>query len=110
MLGSGRVTLYKGKGCPACAHTGYKGRTAVFELLPMNDRIKDLLIAGEPVKKIKEENKKAGMNTLKEAALQKVMQGITTVEELETFPEAYRPREESAAQRPQVSSVQTLVL
>jgi type IV pilus assembly protein PilB len=83
MLGgpTNRMTLYKGKGCPACANTGYKGRTAVFELLPMNEKIKELLISGEPVKKIKEENKKAGMNTIKEAVLLKVMQGITTVEE-----------------------------
>jgi type II secretory ATPase GspE/PulE/Tfp pilus assembly ATPase PilB-like protein len=75
------VTLYRGKGCPACAQTGYKGRTAVFELLPMTERIKELLIAGEPVKKIKEENKKSGMSTLKEAVMLKVLQGITTVEE-----------------------------
>lgn len=75
------MTLYRGKGCPACSQTGYKGRTAVFELLPLNEKIKELLIAGEPVKKIKEENKKAGMNTLKEAVLVKVQQGITTVEE-----------------------------
>ncbi len=78
---SNRATLYKGRGCAACSSTGYKGRTAVFELLPMNEKIKEMLIANEPVKKIKEENKKAGMNTLKEAALQKVMQGVTTVEE-----------------------------
>jgi type II secretory ATPase GspE/PulE/Tfp pilus assembly ATPase PilB-like protein len=47
----------------------------------MNEKIKERLISGEPVKKIKEENKKAGMNTIKEAVLLKVMQGITTVEE-----------------------------
>ncbi len=78
---SSKVTLYKGKGCPACSQTGYKGRTAVFEMLPMTDRIREMLIAGEPIKKIREENKKAGMNTLKEAALHKALKGITTIEE-----------------------------
>jgi type IV pilus assembly protein PilB len=76
-----KATLYKGRGCAACSQTGYRGRTAVFELLPLNEKIREMLIANEPVKRIKEENKKGGMNTLKEAALQKVMQGITTVEE-----------------------------
>ena len=83
MLGDtgGKPVLYRGKGCDACSHTGYKGRTAVFELLPLTEKIKEMLISGEPVKKVKEENKKQGMNTLKESALLKVLKGITTIEE-----------------------------
>ena len=50
-------------------------------MLPITEKIKDLFTAGEPVKKIKEENKKAGMNSLKEDALLKVTQGLTTVDE-----------------------------
>ena len=76
-----QVLLHKGNGCAACAGTGYKGRTAVFEMLPITEKIKDMFNSGEGVKKIKEENKKAGMNSLKEDALLKVLQGITTVEE-----------------------------
>ena len=76
-----KMTLRRGRGCAACSQTGYKGRMAVFELLPMNEKIKEMLIANEPVKRIKEENKKSGMNTLKEAALIKAMKGITTAEE-----------------------------
>jgi type II secretory ATPase GspE/PulE/Tfp pilus assembly ATPase PilB-like protein len=76
-----QVMLHKGNGCAACAGTGYKGRTAVFEMLPITEKIKDLFTAGEPVKKIKEENKKAGLNSLKEDALLKVTQGLTTVDE-----------------------------
>ncbi len=76
-----QVMLHKGNGCQACAGTGYKGRTAVFELLPISEKIKDLLVSGEPVKKVKEENKKAGMNSLKEDALLKVLQGTTSIEE-----------------------------
>jgi type II secretory ATPase GspE/PulE/Tfp pilus assembly ATPase PilB-like protein len=76
-----QVMLHKGNGCAACAGTGYKGRTAVFEMLPITEKIKDMLNSGEGAKKVKEENKKTGMNSLKEDALLKVMQGITTVEE-----------------------------
>jgi type II secretory ATPase GspE/PulE/Tfp pilus assembly ATPase PilB-like protein len=76
-----QVMLHKGNGCQACAGTGYKGRTAVFEMLPINEKIKDMFMSGEPVKKIKEENKKQGMNSLKEDALLKVLKGITTIEE-----------------------------
>ncbi len=76
-----KLVLTRGRGCSNCSNTGYKGRTAVFEFLPLNDRIKELLIAGEPVKKVKEEAKKMGMWTLKESAYLKVEQGITTIEE-----------------------------
>lgn len=76
-----QVMLHKGNGCAACAGTGYKGRTAVFELLPITEKIKDMFNSGDGVKKVKEENKKAGMNSLKEDVLLKVLQGITTVEE-----------------------------
>lgn len=76
-----KIVLTRGRGCSNCSNTGYKGRTAVFELLPFNDKIKELLIAGESVKKVKEEAKKTGMWTLKESAFLKVEQGITTIEE-----------------------------
>ena len=75
------VTLYKGNGCANCAQTGYKGRTAVFEALVMTDKIKDMLMAKEPLKKIKEENAKTGLKTLKESALLKLIQGTTSLEE-----------------------------
>jgi type II secretory ATPase GspE/PulE/Tfp pilus assembly ATPase PilB-like protein len=83
MLGdsASKSMLHKGNGCAACAGTGYKGRTAVFEMLPITEKIKDMFTAGEPVKKIKEENKKSGMNSIKEDALLKVLQGLTTVDE-----------------------------
>jgi type IV pilus assembly protein PilB len=78
---SSKLVLTHGRGCSNCSNTGYKGRTAVFEFLPLNDKIKELLLAGEPVKKVKEESKKIGMPTLKESAYLKVEQGITTIEE-----------------------------
>ncbi|HPD18185.1 MAG: Flp pilus assembly complex ATPase component TadA [Candidatus Goldbacteria bacterium] len=78
---SSNLILTRGRGCSNCSNTGYKGRTAVFEFLPLNDKIKELLMADEPVKKVKEEAKKLGMLTLKESAYLKVEQGITTIEE-----------------------------
>jgi type II secretory ATPase GspE/PulE/Tfp pilus assembly ATPase PilB-like protein len=83
MLGesASKSMLHKGNGCAACAGTGYKGRTAVFEMLPITEKIKDMFTAGEPVKKIKEENKRSGMNSIKEDTLLKVLQGLTTVDE-----------------------------
>jgi type II secretory ATPase GspE/PulE/Tfp pilus assembly ATPase PilB-like protein len=75
------VVLYKGNGCVTCASTGYKGRTAVFEALVMNDKIKDMLMAKEPLKNVKAENAKTNLKTLKEAALVKLIEGTTTLEE-----------------------------
>gem|GEM_PF-820239 len=78
---SDKLVLTRGRGCSYCSNTGYKGRTAVFEFLPLNEKIRELLISGEPVKKVKEEAKNIGMYTLKESAFFKVEQGITTIEE-----------------------------
>jgi len=84
MLGgaANKVTLYKGAGCDACSRTGYSGRTAVYELIPMSEKIREMLLAGDSLKKIRDENKKsAGLSTLKESALMKAIQGTTTIEE-----------------------------
>lgn len=76
------LILYKGRGCDDCSGTGYKGRTAVFEMLLINENIKDMLVNKEQTKKIREENCKLNnFKTLKEAALLKVIQGITTIDE-----------------------------
>ena len=76
------LILYKGRGCDDCSGTGYKGRTAIFEMLLINESIKDMLLNKEQAKKIREENCKLNnFKTLKEAALLKVVQGITTIDE-----------------------------
>ncbi len=76
------VTLFKGRGCDECSGTGYKGRIAVFELLLLDETIKEMLLEKEQPKKIKEENSKLhNLKTLKEAALLKVLQGVTTIDE-----------------------------
>lgn len=75
-------TFYKGIGCPECAHTGYKGRTAVFEFLPMTSRIRDLVTRGEHRTEIEAELKKDGFVSLYDNAIRLVREGVTSADEL----------------------------
>ena len=75
------VTLYKGEGCMQCRYTGYKGRTGVFELLTMNDEIRDLTLAKASSESISKAAQRNGMQTMRQHALKKVLQGLTTIEE-----------------------------
>lgn len=76
------ITLYKGKGCDKCSDTGYRGRLSNFEVMTINDDIRDLILARESTHIIKQASRKNGMITLRESALRKVLTGITTVEEM----------------------------
>ncbi len=76
------VTLTRGKGCEKCRQTGYRGRTGIFELLVMNDDLKEVVIRRGPVGEIREAARAAGMRSLREDGLQKALQGITTVDEV----------------------------
>jgi general secretion pathway protein E len=72
----------KGRGCPQCRGTGYKGRKAIGELLVMNDTLRELIVAREPTRKLKEAARAAGTIPLREAALELVKNGETTLEEV----------------------------
>jgi type IV pilus assembly protein PilB len=77
----GDVPLYRGRGCPVCKNTGYKGRIGVFEILTMDDRIRELAISkgsSEAIKKVAMEN---GMREIQDDAIQKALLGWTTLEE-----------------------------
>jgi type IV pilus assembly protein PilB len=76
------ITFYKGKGCPKCNGKGYKGRTAIHEIMLMNDEIRELVLKKASRETIKEVARKYGMVTLREDGMQKVLKGITTVEEV----------------------------
>jgi type II secretory ATPase GspE/PulE/Tfp pilus assembly ATPase PilB-like protein len=76
------VTIYKEKGCPACHGTGFKGRTGVHELLVFDNTIKELLVGTPSIQAIRAAAKKAGMRTLQEAGIGKVLEGITTINEI----------------------------
>ncbi len=72
---------YQGKGCPECNQTGYKGRLAIYEVMVMNDTLKDAVIRGLSGGDLKREAVKAGMCTLRMSAIKKVREGMTTIEE-----------------------------
>jgi len=74
-------TYYKGKGCDVCGGTGYKGRVALYEVMVINDAIKEAVLTGASVPEIKEEAIKSGMDTLRMSALKGIKAGITTIEE-----------------------------
>ena len=76
------VTLYRGTGCDECRHKGYKGRIGLYELLVMNEEIAELVVRRAPVADIREVAKSGGMKELREDGLIKVMEGMTTPEEV----------------------------
>jgi type IV pilus assembly protein PilB len=75
-------TFYEGAGCIECAGTGYKGRTAISELLELNDRMREVLLTIRSTAEIKRAAREEGMTFLRESALQKVFEGLTTLREI----------------------------
>jgi type IV pilus assembly protein PilB len=75
------VTFYRGKGCDACMGSGYKGRQGVFELMPVNDTVRDLILRRAPSHEIRQDALRSGMTTLRHDAMHKILEGITTMEE-----------------------------
>ena len=81
-LADGVCRFRKGKGCAECRGTGYRGRQAVAEILPIDDRLRTLIAQRAPLAEIKAEARAQGMRSLREAALQLACQGRTTLEEV----------------------------
>ena len=75
-------TLYEGGGCIECGGTGYRGRTAICELLDLSDRIRELILGKRPGSEIKQAARDAGMRFLRESAVEQVLQGRTTLHEI----------------------------
>jgi general secretion pathway protein E len=73
---------YRGKGCAKCHHTGYKGRCGIFELLLMDRKMKHMILTTANADEIKEQAIRNGMITLRQDGAMKVLQGITTIEEV----------------------------
>lgn len=78
----GKVKLYRGTGCSFCKNTGYYGRTSIYELIVLDEAIRSLVISKASSNVIKAAAIKKGMKTLKDSGMEKVMQGITTIEEV----------------------------
>jgi len=76
------VSFYRGAGCDNCNHTGYKGRVAISEILPITPEIQRLILKQASSKEIMAEAKRQGMKTLLDDALSKAAEGITTLEEV----------------------------
>ncbi len=75
-------TFYEGTGCRECNGQGYHGRTAIVELLDMNDDLRDLIINKAPVSRLKEAARAAGTSFLRDAAIEKLLNGETTLAEI----------------------------
>lgn len=77
-----RMRFRHAKGCGHCRGSGYKGRRAIAELLVLNDELREMIIAREPIRKLKEAAKRNGLRSIREAALEHVSQGFTTLQEV----------------------------
>jgi len=76
------LSCYQGKGCMECNDTGYRGRVALYEVMAITEDIKDAILQGASVNEMKELGRKHGMKTLREAGLQKIREGMTTIPEI----------------------------
>jgi type IV pilus assembly protein PilB len=87
-----KVAFYEGQGCIECAGTGFRGRTAIHELLDLSDRIREMILAKKPTSEIRRAAREEGMRFLRESALDKVRLGLTTLKEINkvTFIETMR--------------------
>jgi type II secretory ATPase GspE/PulE/Tfp pilus assembly ATPase PilB-like protein len=75
-------TFYEGIGCIECGGTGYKGRTAICELLDLSDHIREMILEKRPTSEIKKAAREEGMRFLRESAVERVMDGVTTLREI----------------------------
>ena len=73
---------YKGKGCPTCGGTGYKGRIALYEVMPVKEELKEMIVRGATSSDLKKAAIRLGMKTLRMSGLTKLKDGVTTVEEV----------------------------
>ena len=77
-----KIKVKEGQGCHDCRGTGYLGRCGIFEILPIDESIKHLIVEGKDAPEIKREAVKNGMRTLRQSALRKLAEGVTTFEEV----------------------------
>jgi type IV pilus assembly protein PilB len=76
------VKVHKGKGCPSCNNSGYKGRVGFFEIMLITEELKDLILEGGSTEEIKNSAVRQGMSTLRRSGLNKIKEGVTSVEEV----------------------------
>ena len=77
-----KAQIYKGVGCRHCNNTGYKGRVALYEVMPFKEELKELVLQGVSTAELKAEAIRLGMKTLRMAGISKMLEGVTTAEEV----------------------------
>lgn len=79
----GAGKLHRAKGCPACSHTGYRGRTGIYELLLIDADVRSLLVGRPSLEHVRRAAARQGMKTLRQAAILKAVEGVTTLDEVD---------------------------
>ena len=77
-----RHEFFEGAGCLECGGTGFKGRTAICELMDLTDKIRDMILERRPTSEIKRAAREEGMTFLRECAVGRVLDGVTTLREI----------------------------
>ena len=77
-----KVKLVKGKGCPNCNNTGYKGRVGLYEVMEITDALREMILCGASALELRKQAVEEGMISLRGSGLQKLRDGVTTVEEI----------------------------
>jgi len=77
-----KAAVMQGRGCDICHNSGYKGRTALFEVMELNPTLREMILLRAQSKEIKQKAVEAGMITMRRSGLIKIMAGITTPEEV----------------------------
>jgi type IV pilus assembly protein PilB len=77
-----KTVVQHGKGCGTCNNTGYKGRVGLYEVMEINDELRELILVGASAIELKKKALDQGMITLRRSGLQKVAAGLTTMEEV----------------------------
>ena len=77
-----QILAWRGRGCDACNHTGYKGRVGLFEVMEIGDGLRELILRGGTAAQLKQAAIREGMITLRASGLQKIRDGVTTLEEI----------------------------
>jgi type IV pilus assembly protein PilB len=76
------VRIFRGKGCDACHNSGFKGRTALFEIMTMDDEMREMIMRQASTAVVREHARKIGMRTLRESGLLSIYDGVTTIDEV----------------------------
>jgi type IV pilus assembly protein PilB len=76
------VTLYEGPGCFECGGTGFRGRSAIHELLDLSEHIREMILDKRPASEIKRVAREEGMTFLRDSAIDKAREGVTTLKEI----------------------------